>query len=887
MKWALCRIFFWCLFSLFTNAVFLIYRRILLSFWGKSTIPLKMWKTKAVLVHLLLLGCVLKIYFQSAPLIHLEPQMTLPEMGVRPPADRLVVFLAEGLSAKTFFSQNLSRMPQLDEIFQSQGLRGIAHSSVPTLTQPGNVALIAGFHPSPPLTATYDTIFNRTLDSPDGILLKFVGDNPETDSSFIDLQDYLSEDTNQSRIRNASRVLILVHMGDVGGASPWHEIYLKKLFRAQAGIFESYEVMESVFRDRRTAYLMTSAHGLSNLGKDSDEMSVSKVTKMISVPGSHGAGTPDETETPFLLWGSGINANRTIQRLEQIQLVPLMSALIGLPPPVNNLGKLPLGYLNVSHEEEGKAMHLNALQLLLQSRFLVKRHKRGFFNKWLPKAGDLDLLRISYYQYQINRLTKKRWQEKAMETSQVAASLALNSVKSYVGYYHIPLAVATAMTLLGWELYLVLKLYRDSRASKEHRRGFWTAGTILLSALGLLLGELAFLQCLPLLTIVCLVAPFGFWCLALAELPLKGHSILDVWTHLKWIVIPAGLIIVMLCCNYSLSLTYALAVGYYNRLGYERPSIKVVAWLVLVFLLSLFLGFLPKMDFLMDTNYRMILQALSMLLVVLRPYIFDENHQKRVWMVNGGMLIMGGVGICFTETGKAVPIYMMAANWAYLFYAFISIPYSGNTCLRSRLELICFNLLTVHVLLSDSYTSLFAQLLVIEYQQGIEVHLETRQQVKEEEDKDEPMLTSKEYLQLCYRFAVSILLYFYVSMMGTGHWLQSFTYLANTDRLFMPHCCPTMLGFLVFVHMLIPLIIILASFRALSTFGRHEISSIFICVMLICNVVVLSFMISVRHLIDWPNVHPSVIKVIMVQLTAVLLIACDSCGIFLFRGFDL
>ncbi|KAH8308229.1 hypothetical protein KR059_008497, partial [Drosophila kikkawai] len=857
MKWALFRIFFWCLFSLLANAVFQIYRRILLSLLGKLTIHLKMWKTKALLVHLLLLVSVLKIYFQSAPLIHLEPQATLPQMGVKPPADRLVIFLAEGLRAKTFFSQNYSRVPH--------GRQGIAHSSVPTLTQAGKVALFAGFHPAILFTENYDTIFNRALESAGGFVLKFVGDNPKTNSGLKDLQVYLSDDGNQSKIRNASKVLILVCMGDIGGASPRNRRYLKKLFKAQTSIFEAYAAVENVFKDNRTAYLMTSAHGLSNLG-------------------SHGAGTPYETETPFMLWGAGFNANQSMQRLEQIQLASLMSALIGLPPPVNNLGQLPLGYLNLYQEEERKVMHLNARQLLLQAKFLVRRHKRGCCHKWLPKGGDLDLLRISHYQYQINRLTEVHWQAKAMETSLMAARLALNTVKYYVGYYHIPLVVATSLALLGWMLFLMLKLSQDSRAFKEHRRGFLNWSTIWLAALGLLLGELAFFQGLTILTIFCLIVPFAIWCLALAELPLKGNYIFNVRTHLSWIVIPAGLIVVTLCCNYYLSLTYALAVGFYNRLGCVRPSFQVMSWLILVFLLSMFLCFLPQIEFLMVSNYRMALQATSMVLVILRPYISGEKHEKRVWIVNGGMLILGGVGIYLRETDKTVPIYMMVANWSYFFYAFASIPYSRSDCLRSRLELICFNLLTVHALLSDSYTSLFAQLLILEYQQGIEVHLVTRLQLK---DEDESMLTSKEYLQLCYRFAVSIILYFYVSMMGTGHWLQSFTYFANTDRLFMPHCCPAMLGFLVFIHMLIPLIIILASLRALSTFGRHEISSIFSCVMLICSAVVLFFVVFVPHLRDWPNVHPSVIKVIMVQLTAVLLMACDCCGIFLFRGFNL
>jgi len=66
--------------------------------------------------------------------------------------------------------------------------------------------------------------------------------------------------------------------------------------------------------------------------------------------GSHGGGSDEERDTPFFLWGAGINHttnnatlnivvgnNVTMQlhNLDQIQLAPLMSALIGLPPPVN------------------------------------------------------------------------------------------------------------------------------------------------------------------------------------------------------------------------------------------------------------------------------------------------------------------------------------------------------------------------------------------------------------------------------------------------------------------------------------------------------------------------------------------------------------------------
>jgi len=58
--------------------------------------------------------------------------------------------------------------------------------------------------------------------------------------------------------------------GDVesaGGASPIDKAYLKKLHNAQRNIRDAYELIENSFKDYRTAYLLTSAHGLSILGE--------------------------------------------------------------------------------------------------------------------------------------------------------------------------------------------------------------------------------------------------------------------------------------------------------------------------------------------------------------------------------------------------------------------------------------------------------------------------------------------------------------------------------------------------------------------------------------------------------------------------------------------
>ncbi|XP_016950154.1 GPI ethanolamine phosphate transferase 1 [Drosophila biarmipes] len=876
MKLALFQTFLWCFCSVLVNVSFLLYRRLTNRLVGKLKNLMEMWKAQVVLVHLLLTACLLRIYYQPGPLDQLEPQKTLPEMGVTAAADRLVVFLIEGLNAGTFFSPNLSRTSYMRDIILREGLVGISKTSVPTLTRSAEVALLAGFNEMPLLLSAekFDSIFNRTLSSKGGTVLKI--------SDLADLRVRLMNAACLRKLQNSTRLVMFVHLEDVGGASPIDTTYLKKLHNAQRNIRDAYELIESSFNDYRTAYLLTSAHGLSILG-------------------SHGGGSDEERDTPFFLWGAGINhttknaslsfevaSNVTLQlhKLDQIQLAPLMSALIGLPPPVNNLANLPVGYVKVSREYKRVAMHLNALQLLAQAKALIRRHEEGVLNNWLPTTKDLDLQRIAYYQNQMDRLIDMGLRNKAVQTSMLAIKVAQKSLKYYCGYYHIPLVVTTVLALLGWQFFLLLKLSRNSWNCKDKRRGFLTWSTVALGSLGLLLGEVVFLRWASFWTVMCLTVPFVIWILTLAELPLKGGWIFEPLKHLRWIVGPAAGIIVALHCSCPFSLFFIICVNIYNKRAWFNITAKFLAWLALVCLLSGFLWSQRGMQILMTTKYRVILQVISMLVVILRPLLLGENHTWKVWLSNAGILVIGGIGIYFREMGKPVPLYIMAVHWTYLIYALVSIPYGGSSCPLSRLQMIRFNLLTVHALLSDSYTSLFAQALIIEYQMGIEVHEESI--IADEDDNVEIRLEGPLYpprhLEMSYRFALSILLYFYVSMFGTGHWLSSFTYLANTARLFLPDSCSVPMPYLVLIHLLIPSVIILSSLQALSAFGRQEMRSIFYSVMLICNVVVLFFVVFVPHHLNWPSVHPSVITALLAELTVVLLLACDTAVAFFFRG---
>lgn len=53
--------------------------------------------------------------------------------------------------------------------------------------------------------------------------------------------------------------------------------------------------------------------------------------------GSHGAGSPSETDTPLIVWGAGARDSEEPVNIEQADIAPLISSFIGTPIPINSM----------------------------------------------------------------------------------------------------------------------------------------------------------------------------------------------------------------------------------------------------------------------------------------------------------------------------------------------------------------------------------------------------------------------------------------------------------------------------------------------------------------------------------------------------------------------
>lgn len=342
----------------------------------------------AIIVRCVFLLSIFHVYFQSPILTNLpEPEVRLEDDVVA--TNRVVMFVADGLRAESFLKNGANRSLFLQDIILSKGTFGISHTRVPTESRPGHVALFAGIYEDPSAVfkgwkknpVNFDTVFNRShmsfaWGSPDILSIfsngavqqinyvyqysdDIVSFSGNSNTSALDMwvfdrvKEYFTVPKNQNALINNKKVIIFLHLLGLDTAGhvhkPYSSIFSENLVLVDKGIQQIVDLIEKVTKeDQKTTYIFTSDHGMTDRG-------------------SHGSGHPSETETPFVAWGAGIrhwrnirtkqqnNGSVTINQtsvarfdVNQADVTPLISALLGLAVPKNNCGILPRLYLNAS-----------------------------------------------------------------------------------------------------------------------------------------------------------------------------------------------------------------------------------------------------------------------------------------------------------------------------------------------------------------------------------------------------------------------------------------------------------------------------------------------------------------------------------------------------------
>jgi phosphatidylinositol glycan class N len=168
--------------------------------------------------------------------------------------------------------------------------------------------------------------------------------------------------------------------------------------------------------------------------------------------GSHGAGSDHETKTPLIAWGAGVKIEDKQKDVQQIDIAPLLSALIGVNYPINSLGRLPDDYIDSSQDNLSEMIISNVLQLM--EIFNIKKYRRmDNAVRFVPFQGvtteDLETtvthLRrlITLQKYDLFKVEAKKF-----------VTFLLEGADYYHNYYQLPVLISVTVGIVAWIVYL-------------------------------------------------------------------------------------------------------------------------------------------------------------------------------------------------------------------------------------------------------------------------------------------------------------------------------------------------------------------------------------------------------------------------------------------------
>ncbi|KAI0840843.1 GPI ethanolamine phosphate transferase 1 [Hypoxylon sp. FL0890] len=644
----------------------------------------------AMVFHLIYIYSIFDIYFVSPIVSGMQLFGVERPAGVKAPADRLVLFVGDGLRADKAFQSHPEPFPVTEADYAPRplapylrsrvlehGTFGVSHTRVPTESRPGHVALIAGLYEDVSAVATgwklnpvnFDSVFNRSAHtwswgSPDILPMFQHGATPgkiDADCYSADFEDFSKDaleldiyvfdhvkevfaaaeknKTLNNALRQDKVVFFLHLLGlDTTGHSyrPYSKEYLRNIKVVDQGVKEISELIRKFYGDDRTAFVFTADHGMSDWG-------------------SHGDGHPDNTRTPLIAWGSGVakpvvypgsvapghdaySSDWNLDHIkrndvQQADVAALMAYLIGVEFPANSVGELPLPYLSADIKEKAEASVVNAQEILemYKVKEISKKEKEIRYRPYRPlseESGTPPESRISF----IRELINNGSYEEAIEESAALMKIGLEGMRYLQTYDWLFLRALITIGYLGWMAYAlttVLDLHVLQGTTQASRTA---SGTIVFSSILVMLYASFIISHSPITYYAYAFFPVFFWeeVYARRESLMKGREAL--FGHIK-----TGPQILTLALNLIVyvGIIESLALGYIHR------EILTVLFVIGAFYpLTMGVSFLQKDPILSATWF---ISCLLMSIFTLLPAMKVEN----VPLIMLGGLLMVAVGILY------------------------------------------------------------------------------------------------------------------------------------------------------------------------------------------------------------------------------------------------
>ncbi|EDO47599.1 predicted protein [Nematostella vectensis] len=898
-----------------------------------------------VLVHITYLASIFDIYFTS-PLVH---GMTPQKSSLDPPAKRLVLFVADGLRADKFFEQDengLTRAPYLRHIIESQGCWGVSHTRVPTESRPGHVALIAGFYEDVSAVAKgwkenpveFDSSFNETQftwswGSPD-ILPMFAkgatGDHvftsmyPATEEDFADKdaakldswvfdkveEFFIEAKSNHSLFEKVSKgqIIFFLHLLGIDTNGHAHRPssleYLNNIAFVDKGIKKTVQLIDDFFgNDASTAFVLTSDHGMTNWG-------------------SHGAGHAHETLTPLVAWGAGIRGPITsdgtgsqdglsslwklthLQRndVNQADIAPLMTSLIGVPYPLNSVGILPTAYLNNTPHYLAENLFTNAKQILAQ--YQVKETFRKdtslIFRPFRALAGaqQLGMLR------DIKSALRSKDYDQASQLSRHLMDLALEGLNYYQNYDRVFLNTTVTLGFVGWICCVILWIVQQhtditKQATKSYQQisAFKKGKQHLLINTGCAgLGVLEILvlayQTAPVMYYIYCMMPLFFW----NHLAKQTDTITSIWRYICTNNLGKRLMATLIFGVLTIEI---LVLSFFHRevlcLGLGCFCIWVLlltraCWSARLFwiLSALGLAIFPLLPVVgREANYPLVILAgflsiacFGMVLIyscIVSPEFYQQAKKSariiaiQTLAIAVAMYIVHSTSNSF-KIKQGVPFANQTMSWIILFASFV-FPLFSSKNLVLRLSSITLGFISVYLLMSTAYEGLFILTLSLQMSAWLVMEHKFQRQpgwnfLKEGLDTSLTRPLSLDDLRGSYFFVFFIITAFF----GTGNIASINSFDPASVYCFMTVFSPFLMGTLLLCKVVVPFVIVTCAFDAVHLVRQVPVYSLFLVVLVLTDAMGLHFLYLVQDYGSWLEIGTSISHYVIMMAFIIFLL---------------
>lgn len=593
---------------------------------------------------------------------------------------------------------------------------------------------------------------------------------------------------------------------------------------------------------------------------------IKPLNEQIQISGSHGSGGIQETSTPLFIWGSGVNnwhllKNHTeetvnianykvpIFQVEQRQIAPLMSSLIGQSPPVNNFGKLPMDFLNVSLAYQAESLSINAFQILAQYEMLIDNFERGLFSRILRTFEPLTKAKILEFHHEVQSYLKGRNFKKVIEISEETIEISLEGIEYFHTYYKNVLLFSTVMTFLGWIFYLLQVLDDDLTFKVKpliKKIFMWSSIPIIF----------IFLQKIPLAVAFYMILPIAIW-VAVGEnirILMKTVRTFEIQTFLL-LLFGCEIVVLSFFRREAISLAFvALTLKRTNFSDFSSFYQKAQFGLVYFSLL-----FFPLFTLNENVNSFMFLIA-GVCLTLLRT----NEYKIKGYVKKFTVFSVVNMTICvYLHANKIqIPSIFYLISWFNLICNLVIPIYATPAQEQTRIYHIMHSLKLVFMTFSISYEGIFLEFcsyfLVGFVKKG-----------NKSEIKDNSLFN-----------ALSILIFTFYSFYSTGNTASVSSFNPSIVRCYFGTFSTCTIWFLVISKLAIPVIITVTIFFGLSKPHLNE-RKVYIWLLIICNILGINFLFFVKNKGSWLEIGSSISHFVMVEVTTLVLVLISLLAKFL------